>query len=377
MTVSREELQRRLELYHKVGTYTGSAELAGVTEATMRRSVATATRMNMGGDFMGGEVPPGYVLGKVTTLQGPDGTVMEWQHKLPEIEALQSTIDHLIEVMGAEIEPIPEIERPLPMGGWVDTWLTVYPLADVHLGQYSWGKESGANYDLDIAKRQFQTSVARLVAMSPTSGTALIEVLGDYYHADNNDATTHRSGNHLDVDGRHDKVLFVGVELIIWTIDKALAKHDHVEVHVSEGNHDEYASLALLAALWFRYENNPRVTINRDPKSLWSFRWGVNMLAFTHGHKVKAEEMPGVMAAQWPQMWGETTYRYAYSGHYHKNKKSLGGDERHGAEWEIIPAFTEKDAWNYEMGHTAKRELRSITFDYNEGRVFSNFVAVR
>lgn len=368
--IADEEHLRRYEVYQKLGSYTAAAAEFGVSETSMRRSVKAAIKRNLTGQFLGPELPPGYTMGKVTSLVDATGTRMEWQHKLPETEAVERMIEELIERMGQSITPLPDITAP----AWdriLENKLTLYPVVDVHLGMYAWAKESGANYDLDIAKEQFLGSVGDLFLISPNSEKALIVVLGDFFHADNNNAVTERSGNHLDVDGRHDKVLHLGTELIIWMIDMALQKHTHVVVHVCRGNHDPYASKALGMALWFRYQGNERVVIDRSPAELWSYQWGTTMLSFTHGDKIKAEDMPGVMAAVEPQVWGNTQYRYGYSGHYHKNKSGPKGDEKHGAQWEILPAFTAKDAWNASMGHTALRTIVSKTFDFKTGLKFT------
>lgn len=371
-----EELARRLQAYKEAGTYTGAAEMLGVTESNVRRSVRQATRRNLGGDFLGSPVPVGYTIGRTTTLVDQDGTAkLEWQHRHPDVEAVESHIDELIDTMTQSLVVLPEV--PMSEFAYIEPdWLTVYPVVDVHLGLYAWAKESGANWDINIAKAEFLKSYADLINMSPYSEEALIVPLGDFFHADNNNAETERSHNHLDVDGRHDKVLHLGTELIIWMVDMALQKHSRVTIHVNRGNHDPYASKALGLALWFRYQGNPRVTVDRSPKDLWVYQWGKTMLAFTHGDKVKAEDTPGVSAAYYPEIWGATTARYSYSGHFHRNKSSLGGDERHGMQWNVLRAFTAKDEWNYSMGHASLREIISITFSKQGGRKFQNFVDV-
>lgn len=375
MMLTDDELSQRLDLYQELGSYSAAAEKLGVDESNVRRSVKAAVRRNLGGSALGSPLPPGYTMGQITALVGEDGhSRLEWQHRLPEAEAIENMFEEMTRVMGLEITPLPVVNE-----NWrvKDTnLLTLYPVVDVHLGLYAWGKESGQNYDLNIAKEQFQASVTQLMALSPMSNEALIVVLGDFFHADNNDAQTAKSHNHLDVDGRHDKVLHLGTELIIWYIDMALQKHGHVSVHVSRGNHDPYASKALGMALWFRYQDNPRVTIDRSPLDLWTTQWGQTMLSFTHGDNVKAEDMPGVMAAFEPTIWGSTTYRYAYSGHFHKSKTGPKGDEKHGAIWEVLPAFTAKDEWNRSMGHSSLRTIVSKTFHVEEGLKFTNTVNV-
>lgn len=373
--LSDDDLMETVETVKQAGSMRKAAEVLGINESTVRRRMKVATSRKLTGEFLGGKLPEGYVLGKVTSLVSADGTkAMEWQHQHPTLEALQDQIAEMIDAMRADITPLPLVD--MTMTATDAQLLTVYPVTDVHLGQFSWGKETGENYDLKIAVSQFHAAVTDLVSQSPNSGSAIIAVLGDFFHADNNDATTSKSKNHLDVDGRHDKVLHAGVELIIWMIDLALQKHEHVLVHVTPGNHDEYASKALGTALYFRYQGNPRVKIDRDPHDLWTYQWGANMLAFAHGHKVKAEDMPGVMASQEPVMWGQTKYRYAYSGHYHRSKAGPVRDEKHGAIWEILPAFTAKDAWNRSMGHNSLRSIMSKTFSFGTGLKYTTQVQI-
>lgn len=374
IALTDDELLERVELVKKLGSVRAAARALGVNESNVRRALERATRRNIDGTWLGDPLPEGYLMGKVTRQYNGDGSIKnEWQRQLPTVEEVQRLCDELIEKMGDKITPLPPIDGPVDT---VERWLTLYPVVDVHLGALAWGKETGADYDLHIAEEQFKASVSKLYNYSPNSSVALIEILGDFFHADDDDAQTHRSHNHLDVDGRHDKTMSIGIELILWHIDMALQKHQVVYVHANKGNHDERSISALLLALYYRYQNNPRVIIDRSPKNLWVFQWGLNMLAFTHGHLLKAEDMPGAMAAQFPEIWGQTKYRFGYSGHYHKFKKMLGGDERYGARWEILPAFTEKDAWNAAMGHSAQREIVSITFDTELGRQFSTFVTV-
>ena len=48
--------------------------------------------------------------------------------------------------------------------------LAVYPMGDPHIGLYSWAKETGEDFDLDIAKQLTLGAVDRLVESSPASG---------------------------------------------------------------------------------------------------------------------------------------------------------------------------------------------------------------
>jgi hypothetical protein len=363
--VSDDELKRVVDAYLASDRNKAAAARAlDMHTNTFKDRLNAAVRRNLLGDFFGGEVPEGYVLGNTTQhLKDPVTKVQEWRRLWP-IAGSEQVLQALEEWGNKAITPLEIIVKSTE---WYYDQAVVYPIPDVHLGQYSWGKETGGSYDLDIAANTVRKTFARLVASSPATAEAIVLGLGDYFHADGNDARTPKSGNALDVDSRFGKVQWVGAELLIEVVDMALQKHQHVTVKVLPGNHDPRAQDALTIALWFRYLGNPRVTVDRKPGMHWFFQWGKVMIAAHHGHETKAEQMPGVMASFEPVMWGSSIYRYAYLGHFHKRLK--GSDELKGAIYEIFQAITAKDAWNRGVGHSSGRSITAIVLDKEKGEV--------
>jgi hypothetical protein len=347
-----------------------AARTMGLPRNTFRGRLAQATRKNLTGNFAGGPAPEGYVYGNTTqewTFTTPDGRkVREWPRLFP-ILGSEEVREALEEWANRAITPLPAVEQLNYATKSTINQATVYPIPDVHLGQYSWGKETGNSYDLDIAKETVRSTFKRLVASTPATDEAIVLGLGDYFHADGNDARTPKSGNSLDVDSRFGKVQWVGAELLVEVVDMALQKHNHVTVKILAGNHDPRAQDALTIAVWFRYLGNPRVTVDRGPGLHWFFQWGKVMIAAHHGHETKPEAMPGVMASYEPAMWGSTTFRYAYLGHIHRRLR--GTDELKGAIYETFQAITAKDAWNRGVGHSSGRSITAIVLDKQKGEV--------
>lgn len=373
--LSDDILTATVQAYTEAGG--NSAEAArklGLSVSTYKDRLKVAVRKNMVGTAFGGETPPGYMLGKITQLHSSaDGKRMEWRHLLPESETYQEWLSALTDRLNAAVSPLALIPAPPASDPHV---LTVYPIPDVHLGQYSWGKEVANSYDLDIAVKTVLGSFGELVAEVPASDEALVLGLGDFFHADGNDARTPKSANALDVDGRYAKVQMTGAELLVQTIDLALQKHRKVEVRILAGNHDPRGGDAMTLALWLRYHDNPRVTINRSPALHYFRRWGHTMIAAHHGHETKPEQMPAVMAAYEPEMWGKSLYRYAYLGHIHKRSKGQTADERAGAIWETFQAITAKDAWNRGQGHASGRSIAAIRLHLTKGEVGRIYVPI-
>lgn len=351
------------------GNKAEAARRLGMSRETLRDQYAMAVRRNLTGAALGGTMPEGFELTKITSLvKRADGTKLEWQHKTL-VKTQQQTLEEFAAYLNDNLEPV----KMIPAPAYVEADLaTQYPIADLHLGQYSWGKETRESYDLDIARDTYKATVIKLMARTPASHTALVVGYGDFFHADSNLALTPGHGNALDTDGRNGKVINLGAELVIWTIELALQKHAIVVVRMLAGNHDPRGGDLLTLAVRMRFLDNPRVIVDRDPGYFWFYQWGTTMLAGIHGHETKIEQMPGVMAAYEPKMWGETRFRYAYAGHWHRRIKGTPAktaDEVGGAIWEVFQAITAKDGWNRGKGHSSGRSMVAITYSLTEGEI--------
>jgi len=146
-------------------------------------------------------------------------------------------------------------------------------------------------------------------------------------------------------------------------IELLLQKHERVIVRSLPGNHDPDVAQILSASFGIFFENNPRVEFDDDPSEFWAWEFGINMLCGNHGHKVKPDRLPGIMAGRWPEMWGRTKVRQAWSGHIHHTTAG----EANGAKWETLRTPAPLDSFGHSHGFTAGRELRSHTYHRDRG----------
>jgi hypothetical protein len=364
--LSDEILAQTLAASQQYATQGEAAASLGIDIRTLQRRLASIRTSGYSSD-----IPVGYKLGKVTRLVGPEGVSMEWQHLHP-LAAQVDPAEELPEWLN-RIEPV--VPRDIPPYPQDYDLTTVYAIPDLHLGQHSWGRETGVSYDLTIAESTLRTTVWNLMARSPNSRTAIILNLGDFFHADTDRWETEKSHNRLDGDSRIEKVMHLGVELMIWTIDLALDKHENVIVVNMPGNHDPNLAKALTLALWARYNGHPRVLVDTTPGLVFAWQFGSTMLAAHHGHTIKPAAMPGVMANYWPDMWGTTTYRYALLGHTHHTAKGLI-DEHSGAIWEVLPALTAPDAYARGTGNKSLRSMKAITYHAEHGEYVRHTEAI-
>lgn len=257
-----------------------------------------------------------------------------------------------------------------PPSDCLDDLLTAYPIADAHLGLRTWGEETGEDYDLKIGRAALLNGARYLVEGAPKSATALVLNLGDYVHANDSTNATPASKHVLDVDGRLRKILRIAARAQIEVVQLALQRHSHVILGTVGGNHDPDLSHMMAVAMELYFENNPRVTVDPDPSEFFKHRHGKVMIVGNHGHKIKPEDMPGTSAAYWPEDWGATTKRYAFSGHIHHKKSG----ERHGMRWETFGAIAAKDGFVHSHGYSSLRDMTAITFHKERGEIFRSTV---
>lgn len=289
-----------------------------------------------------------------------DGASLYFQQ--PSIKAEPEDIAQRVRAALEDVEPIQPVSPPAET---TDSLLTLYPLPDAHIGQLSWGQETGEDYDLKIAAKRIKGGIAECLSAAPASREAVLVAMGDWLHIDNQDNRTPASKHQLDADGRFQKVLDVGISVLAATAEALVAKHQVVTVVIQRGNHDETAYLAVLFALAERYRDEPRISVQRKPGEFFVTEWGRCLLASCHGDKAKAERLVMYLADKWPEMWGRTKYRYLFTGHLHHHKsQDLGG-----VHWEQLRAITAKDAYAASHAYSGRSEMQAITYDRQRGEI--------
>lgn len=311
------------------------------------------------------KVPPGHGVKGVSALTDANGRIIQQWTKTKEGEL--DPIELAERIRGA-MQDVPAVSPLTPPASCDLDSLTLYPLADWHVGLHAWGREVGESWDLKIAEERIGAAVDSVVSRSPASGTAVVLGGGDLTHSDDRTNATPTSKHLLQVDGRYPKVIDTAIRLVARTVDRARERHDEVVLRVLEGNHDPHAHVAVTYAMAERYRNEPRVTVDLSPSPFWRFQFGKVMLAATHGHLLKGpayKEMPAIMASYWPEMWGATKHRFAHTFHYHHRERHI--DEHGGVVTEIHQAPIPQDVHAFGAGYFSGRSLQSATYHRDLG----------
>jgi hypothetical protein len=270
-----------------------------------------------------------------------------------------------LDKVAAAFASVPAVP-PVPAPDMADAdLLTIYPLADAHVGMLAYGKETGESYNTDIAADRIRSWVARAVAASPSSAVAVILDVGDLTHADDDTNVTPRSKHPLTVDSRHFRTLDVTIAALSTAIECALQKHGKVIVRILPGNHNQTSYMAVMFALAERYRNEPRVEVQKVPGEFFVMEFGAVMLAAHHGHGAKPERMVHFLADEYAQMWGRTRHRFLWTGHLHHLKAQDIG----GVQHEQLRAITARDAYAVSQSYSARAQLQAITLHRDRGEV--------
>lgn len=372
MEFCQTDKQRRvLEEVSKGTGITGTAKKLGVDRRNVQRILRRIEKLAKDG----GHQPHMEVVGACNQIdydeEGNGVVKRTWQRvkKNQDKSDLREFVDSLLNEVTGESPVVPKYPAPDIVESDL---MTVYPIVDHHLGMLSWRKETGEDYDYKIAEGLLCRGIDQLVAAAPASEIGIVANLGDFFHFDNDEKRTRRSGNTLDGDTRWAKIVRVGVGCLKYAISQALLKHPIVRVINSVGNHDEQTALMLPIILEAYYDNNPRVEIDVEPRNHHYYRFGNNLLGFHHGHTTKMEKLPYVMMADRTDM-STVPFRHWLTGHiHHQSAKDIGG-----CLIESFRTLAARDAWHANEGYRSLRDMQSITYHREYGEIGRNRASLR
>lgn len=352
----------------KTGSYSGAAKLLNKDESSCRKSIQVvlinAAKMGYApeADLIHPTSDPFYVKGVSTFYNEKGQAVRQWVKTDLDKEKQKEILAEAYTAMATELPKL----APVKFNSAVSNDLcNLVVFTDYHMGQMSWGKEGGSDWDLKIAERVINQSFDNLIERAPKSGTLLLCIQGDFLHTDGLLPVTPAHKHVLDVDSRFSKMVDVSIRAIRRILDKGLRTHAKVHLVIAEGNHDETASLWLRKMFKALYENEPRLSVNDSELPYYVYKHGQVMLGFHHGHKVSNETLPLLFASQYPSIWGATAKRYVHCGHRHHTDEK----EYSGVTVTQHPTLAARDAHSSRGGYISERAANLITYHTKYGQV--------
>lgn len=289
--------------------------------------------------------------------------------ELPERGATTRSLQDIITEMKKMTQsPTPSVKKPT---NGMCTNLLEISVPDLHIGKLSWDKETGEDYDIDIAIKRYKDAVQDLVSRTHPDyiERILLPIGNDLLNVDNKMNTT-TQGTPQSSDSRFGKIFRTVKNLMIETVDM-LSAIAPVDVLIIPGNHDEATMFTLGELLEAWYRESDRVRIFNSPKLRKYYEYGKNMIMFTHGDKEKHAELGQIAAHEQAEMWGRTKYREVHLGHLHKSKsiQYTTGDEFPGFKIRILPSLCGTDAWHHAMGYLSAKAAKAFLWHKEKGLI--------
>lgn len=319
-------------------------------------------------------LPDDYYLDSNVTGNVWGNDISGWNLQTKVRFKRDTTIDALplLEDMRRDIrEGVPTYDPPVIKRG-EHRRLLECSIFDLHFGKASWFEETGQTYNMDIAERLFLSTIEQMAQMGEDEGVErFILVAGnDLGHVDNLQSTT-TAGTPQDNDG-HWREHFRRIRHMVKRGILRLHEVAPVDVLIVPGNHFRQSAYALGEALEDWFWNTDTVTVDNSPRERKYYRYGVNLLGFTHGNEEKTNDLPLIMANEAKAHWSDTYYREWHIGHYHKKRETrfLPVDEHGGIRVRVIPSLCATDRWHYMKGYVGNvRSAEAYLWDYDAGLV--------
>lgn len=359
---------KRIDLLNEYKSYGAVAKIEGVDRQAIKKSISglkvRAAKQGYSPEHdMSHTVPDGFQVKGVSTYYNSDGK--------PSAQWVKSSSDDLRrkqlmeEAFAAMSEELPRLKSVNFKGVPISTLCNLYVMTDCHVGMLAWHKEGGADWDLKIAERVLTGCFEQMVMSSPQAGTGIVAQLGDWLHSDGLMPVTPTSHHILDQDGRFSKIVQISIKILRRLVDFALLRHEKVIILMAEGNHDMASSVWLRVMFKALYENEPRVQVIDSELPYYVYQHGKTMISFHHGHIKKNDSLPILFASQYSKIWGETTKRYAHTGHRHHVEEK----EHSGMTVVQHPTLSARDAYAARGGWMAERQVSAITYHEEFGQV--------
>lgn len=354
-----------LELLKKLGTIKDTAAALGINKRTLQSTLRRAKKLAMKDELDtriadGQELKATSTLYKVDEETGNKIEVMQWvktKVENNELESIKRYTEKLASVViGCEAATPPVIAET--------SLMVVYVNTDLHLGQYSWDKETGNNVNAEIVYNNTIKANNILLATTPIAETGVLVDLGDTLHS-STDANRTKSGHELDVDTRHARIFEMLVDMKIKMIDSLLRKHKTVKYVTVAGNHSDLVCHYIVAMLKAYYRNEPRFAVDENVALHKYLRFGETLLGFHHGHTTPMAKLPEVMVYDRKKDISKTSYRYWLTGHVHKDSVI----DNPIARVESFRNNTRNDAWAQGAGYRGNKQTVAITYHEKYGEV--------
>lgn len=263
-----------------------------------------------------------------------------------------------------KLQDAPKAERAAdpPKGKYGAGLMYMPSFCDLHFNKLCWSRETGANYDIDVASRIFRDMVnldLRRIG-DRVFDLAVIPFGNDLFNSDGNGTTT--KGTPQDEDTRTLKAFERVIELFVEAIDKILLYAKEVRIVLVKGNHDELMSSLGAYCLSTWYRENPRISVDTSLRIRKYFLFGSNLIGLGH-MDADAKRVPITIASEARHLWGDARFVEFHGAHLHTSDLVTIGNVKLMRN----PSVTAPDMFHERNAYIAPRQHISYVYDAVRG----------
>jgi hypothetical protein len=228
-----------------------------------------------------------------------------------------------------------------------ESHLLVIDPADVHIGKLCDAFETGETYNNQIAVQRVLEGVQGILNKSKGFNIDKILFIGgnDILHIDTPRRTT-TAGTPQDTDGMWYSNFLIAKQLYVEILERLLAVAD-VHFTFNPSNHDYVHGFFLADVIRTWFKDCKQITFDCSISHRKAFRYGLNLVGTTHGDGAKNQDLPLLMATEFPIDWSLTRHRYVYTHHvHHKFSKDYIG-----VTVESLRSPSGADSWHHQKGY--------------------------
>jgi hypothetical protein len=222
-----------------------------------------------------------------------------------------------------------------------------------HLPVYPTGKlcdafEVGEVYNNQIAVQRVLEGVQGI--LDKASGFHIDRILfiggNDILHIDTPKRTT-TAGTSQDTDGMWYSNFLIAKKLYVEILEQLISVAD-VHFTFNPSNHDYTHGFFLADVIQTWFKDCKNISFDCSIAHRKGFQYGKNLIGTTHGDGAKQQDLPILMATEFPVEWSETKHRYVYTHHvHHKSSKDYIG-----VTVESLRSPSGTDSWHHRNGYS-------------------------
>jgi len=239
----------------------------------------------------------------------------------------------------------------------------IVAMSDFHLGLFATDKTTGNDYNIEIAEQMYLSALNQIKdRVSNSSFEEVVFLVGnDWMNSDNLNNTT-TAGTPQDSSDFWFELIDKSIELIAIGVN-TLLEIAPVKVYNIVSNHDEHSMYSIMKTIEVMYKNNENVVVDTSPLSRKYYRFGKNLIGFSHDlNKNRALE---IMSMETKQYWAECEHFYYFLAHLHT---AMTYEKKGVLEIYRTPTISGFSRWSSKKGFVqSERKMQCFVLDKEDG----------